>query len=594
MTGAVFELAAPLVLLEGADAQGRALLFQHPEDILIARQADEAVIVLKALEAALERGLHAAGYLSYELGLALEPRLAPLLDAKPSGGPLLWLGLFRAPLVLEAAQVDAMLAAASPPPPLGGLDPEAARSRHEDRVREALGLIGAGDLYQVNLTHPLSFTYQGDPLSLYAALRSRQAGAYSALVRTGDVDILSASPELFLEVRDGLATTRPMKGTTRRGADPVSDAAQKAALVADEKQRAENLMIVDLMRNDLSRISRAGGVDVPALFTVETYPTLHTLTSTVTGRLRDGVGAAELLQALYPCGSITGAPKIRAMQVIDALETAPRGAYTGSIGVFSPDGEVSLNVAIRTAVIDGAGRGSYAVGGGVVADSDPGAEFEETLLKARILTDLAKPYGLIETLAWRPGPGFVRLERHLDRLAASSRALGFTLDRRALTEALASLGAALGAPTRIRIELSTQGAFEITQAPLDHNPERPLRLTVARASVHAGDPFLAHKTTRREVWDEAAREATAQGFDDAVFLNQRGEVTETTRFSLFVEKDGRLATPPLSAGLLPGVLRQELLDAGRAVEAPLRLLDLQGEGGFYVGNSLRGLMKAEV
>ena len=463
------------------------------------------------------------------------------------------------------------------------------------KVARVLDLIAAGDVYQVNLTFPIHFDYGGDPLALYGAMRARQPVTYGGMIRLDDLAVLSVSPELWIDVRAGIAATRPMKGTAARGADAAADRAAAADLAADPKQRAENLMIVDLLRNDLARISEADSVRVPALFTVETYPGFHTLTSMVTSRLPAGVGLAEVFAALFPCGSIVGAPKIRAAEIIGDLEPAPRGVYTGAIGEAAPGGDLTFNVAIRTAVITAGGRGRYGVGGGIVADSDPDAEYAEALLKGRVLTDLAEDFGLIETFRWSAGAGFVRFAQHMRRLASSAAKLGFAFDRTGAEAALAA--AAAGWPKRdgdrrVRLELSRNGDLAVQAPALAPQPDRPLRLCLASARLDAGDPFLRHKTTRRAVYETAYAEASAAGFDEAVFLNREGRLTEATRNTLFVRVGGRLVTPDLSCGVLPGVLRAALLANGDAVEGMLTPEDIAGAEAIYVGNSLHGLRPA--
>lgn len=335
---------------------------------------------------------------------------------------------------------------------------------------------------------------------------------------------------------------------------------------------------------------------VPDLFTVETYPTLHTLTSTVTGRLRPGVTASQVLRAMFPCGSVTGAPKIRAMEIIRDLKDEPRGAYTGSIGMISPSGDMRFNVAIRTAAIRPDGERVYGVGGGIVADSDAEAEYAECRLKARVLTDVAEEFGLIETFRWAPAEGFLRLDRHLERLAGSAESLGFAFREdaaRAQLQALAGTFAG-SADRRVRIALSRDGSIELTHSALGDAPPSPMKVTVAGRPFDPADPFLRHKTTRRARFEEAFAEAERRGFEEAVLLNRHGFVAETTRGSVFVEADGVLLTPALRHGLLPGILRQELLDAGGAREADLRVEDLQRARQWFVGNSLRGLREARL
>ena len=590
-------LTRPFVLVEDRLAPGRpAHLYADPLEVLRCDEPHEVEAALARLDAALARGLHAAGFLSYELGHVFEPKLLPLM---PTGRrlPLLWIGLFAAPRALDAAALDAALAALGPPPPLADVTPGHDRATHRDRIARVLDYIAAGDAYQINLTFPVDFRWSGDPLAVYAALRAAQPVAHGGVVALDEATIVSVSPELFLEIEDGRATTRPMKGTTPRGRDAASDTAARAALHADPKQRAENLMIVDLMRNDLSRVAEMGSVKVPALWHVETYPTLHTMTSTVTARLAPGVGPADGLRAVVPGASSTGAPKHRAMEIIDELEATPRDVYTGAIGTFAPGGRLALNVAIRTATLHADGTGRYGCGGGIVADSDADREYDECLLKARVLTDLATDYGLIETLRWSAAEGFVRLPLHLARLAASAAKLGFALDLarlRADLEALVAPVTPADGPARVRIELARDGRTTLVAPPLAPEPDRPARVGVAETPIDPADPFLAHKTTRRTRWDTASAAATAAGLDDMIFVTRDGFLTESTRANIFVERDGRLLTPALHHGLLPGVLRRALIDEGRAIEADLTLEDLANADRWFLGNSLRGLRAAKL
>lgn len=405
-TGMTLDLCPPYVLLEDRiNATPSARLFSRPIEILRCDTPEAIPDVFRLVEQAVAGGLHAAGFVGYEAGYALEPRLAPL--SRPTQTPLLWFGLFERVIELPGARVEAILAGLGPPPPLRDLRYGHDLAAHAAKVRRILAYIRAGDIYQANLTFPIDFRYAGAPLALYAALRARQATAYGGVVATGEHAILSVSPELFLDVHEGRITTRPMKGTCPRGPGPAADLAAAQALAADPKQRAENLMIVDLLRNDLARISAPGSVRTEALFTVETYPTLHTLTSTITAQLRPELGLADRMAALFPCGSVVGAPKIRAAEVIAELEGRPRGVYTGAIGALAAGGgDMRFNVAIRTAVIGPDGRGTYGVGGGIVADSDPVMEYEEALLKARVLTELAEDFGRpVAREAASPRPG---------------------------------------------------------------------------------------------------------------------------------------------------------------------------------------------
>ncbi|SEG26044.1 para-aminobenzoate synthetase / 4-amino-4-deoxychorismate lyase [Bosea lathyri] len=586
----------PFVLLEDRlDLSAPALLYADPVAVVRCDAVEDVAAALVEIEAGLARGLHAAGFLSYELGYAFEPKLAPLMPAARSV-PLLWFGLFRAPTQIPAAALDQFFGTLAPPPPIGGVQPSLDSAGHASKVRRILDYLAAGDAYQINLTFPVGFHYEGDPLALYAAMRSSQPVSHGGVVAFAGATVLSVSPELFLDVAAGRVTTRPMKGTVARGADAEADRAAIAGLSGDPKQRAENLMIVDLLRNDLGRIAELGSVKVPALFSVETYPTLHTLTSTVMAKLRKGLSLNDLLQAVFPCGSITGAPKHRAMELIREIETEPRDVYTGSIGAFAPNGDLRLNVAIRTATIFPDGEGRYGVGGGIVADSEAQSEYDECLLKARVLTDLSAEYGLIETLRWSQATGFARLALHLDRLGASAGALGFRFDPAAMAAELEQLAGSFisEGDRRVRLELHRSGKFDLTAAILGEEPDRPLLVAVAPERVDAGDPFLRHKTTRRARYEFAFAAATANGRDEVIFLNRAGRVTEAARSNVFVERGGRLLTPPLANGLLPGVLRRALLESGEVVEQELSLDDLRMAERWFLGNSLRGLRLARL
>ena len=377
---------APFVLLDDARAPGAAgaRLYRDPVDLIAAYTAGEVQPALERLAAAQHQGLHMAGYLAYEAGHALEQRLVPLAAAIASKAPLLWFGLFRGFTPIAPTDVPGLLPA--PIGPLGKAAPMVTRQDYAAAFARIQSYIEAGDIYQANLTFPCAVPVPSDPLALYAALRDRAGAGHGGVLFTGDKWLLSFSPELFFTLEGGLLTARPMKGTAPRHKERAADAAAMAALRADPKQRAENLMIVDLLRNDLSRVAAPGSVAVPKLFEVETYPTVHQMTSTVTARLRSGLGPVDVLRAIFPCGSITGAPKVRAMEIIHQVEARERGAYTGSLGCISPDGNASFNVAIRTISVDeGSSTGRFGLGSGIVADSVLQAEWDECLEKGKFL-----------------------------------------------------------------------------------------------------------------------------------------------------------------------------------------------------------------
>ncbi|MFQ5468535.1 MAG: aminodeoxychorismate synthase component I, partial [Kiloniellaceae bacterium] len=460
---------APFVLLDDSLSPGGVFrLLDDPGEIVRCDRPADVERALAALEDGLARGLSAAGFFAYELGYLLEPRLAGLIP-RERDVPLIWMGLFERPRELSAARARREIAARA----AGGghavehLRLGMERAAYLEALARVKDYIAAGDVYQINLTFKVLFDFAGDPLSLYDDLRRKQRVAHGGLVHAPEFDILSLSPELFLSVRDRRALTKPMKGTAARRPMPEADGRARAWLKADEKSRAENLMIVDLLRNDLSRVAETGSVQVPALFTVETYPTVHQMTSSVTGHLRPDVGLRELIGSLFPCGSITGAPKVRAMEIIRELEPGPRGVYTGALGMLGPDGEVALNVAIRTLVLHRDGRGEMGIGSGIVFDSDPNAEFDECLLKARFLTEPREPFQLIETLAWTPDEGYTLFDRHLARLAASAAYFGTPCDTGAVRQALLDRAESFPPSSmRVRLLLDQDGEIEISDTPL--------------------------------------------------------------------------------------------------------------------------------
>lgn len=568
-------LQPPFVLLDDARAAGMARLYTCPVEIVTAATPADVGPALERLRAATARGLHAAGFLQYEAGADWPT------DATP---PLLWFGLFEQYHTVDAAAVLPDPAGAWAGAPVPAISP----SEYRAQFAQVAEWIRAGDIYQANLTFRAEVPFAGHPAALYALLRTQGRGGHGALVATGETWLLSCSPELFFTLADGTLTARPMKGTAPRGATPLEDAALAAELRDDPKQRAENLMIVDLMRNDLSRVAQPGSVMVPELFTVETYPTVHQLVSAVTARVAPQHHAVDVLAALFPCGSVTGAPKRRAMQIVHAVEHGPRGAYTGAIGAIDARGDASFNVAIRTLTVrDGAQTALLGLGSGVVADSVAETEWDECLAKGRFVTAGQTPFDLIETMRFDPEAGFPLLERHLARIKASAERFGFAFDRHVARNELQAATFRLREPARVRLTAAASGAIAIGIALLPAPFTGPLRTAVVPLPVAPDDFRLAHKTSRRGFYDAARR---AAGTDEVVFVDLDGFLTEGSFTSLFVARDGVLLTPPLARGLLPGVLRAELLATGRAREAELRPEDLAE--GFWLGNALRDLMPA--
>lgn len=581
-----------LVILD----DGPRRVFCAPGSVIVADSPEAVPAALAAVQAALDQGRFVAGWLAYELGYALEPRLA----WRCGRGPLLRLGVFDGPSEVAPVQGRAWA---------GMAKPEWREADYAARFDQVKALIAAGDIYQANLSFRARFPVLGDPRALYEDLLAASGAGHCGYVDDGDCQIISLSPELFFDLAaDGTITVRPMKGTAARRlpGDGASDMVERIWLAGSAKDRAENLMIVDLIRNDLSRIG--DGVAVSDLFKVETYPTLHTMVSTVTARKRPDAGVAAVLKALFPCGSVTGAPKIRAMEILHGLESSPRGAYCGAVGCFSPDGSARFNVAIRTLTVR-MGRGELGIGGGVVQDSAAASEYAECLLKARFLE--RAPLHLIETFRWvgpetaegpadlspgptpqgradkrgpRPGYGFTRLERHLGRMEASARLFQMPYATPAAMLALDAALAGKAGAQRVRLTLDPFGVHHATAVPLGPDPPH-WTWCLSGMRTFSGDVLLAHKTSRRELYD-----APHPGVDEVIFRNERGEITEGARSTVFVKRGEVLLTPPLSAGVLPGVLRAELIAKGAAREATLMPEDLDGE--VWFGNSLRGLIRA--
>lgn len=566
-------------------------------------------------------GLHALVLADYEWGRGLQ-RPAPA--AQGAGGALRIL-LFATLHHLSAAEVEDWLQArereqGSELAPAGVQDLGAAvdRAGFGAAIERIHAAIAAGETYQLNYTYRLDFRVFGSPLGLYRRLRARQPVAFGALIALpaqagsdAPTHVLSCSPELFLRKRGGRLQAKPMKGTAARAAAPDADRAACLQLAGDIKNRAENLMIVDLLRNDLGRVAATGSVRVPALFEVEAHPTLFQMTSTIEAMLPPATSFPDLLRALFPCGSITGAPKRRTMELIAGLESTPRGLYTGAIGwVDAPDadaacGDFCLSVAIRTLVL-GAPRlesaagllrpGTIGVGAGIVIDSRADEEYEECRLKARFLTGLDPGFALIETLLATRDEGIPHLERHLARLAASAGCLGFALPLAQIRQALDAQRQALppATPFRLRLNLAHDGHFDIVAAALDALAPGPVKLLRAESAVDGNDPLLRHKTTWRVDYDAAVAEAVHQGAFDMLFCNRDGFLTEGGRSNLFVRLDGEWLTPPLAAGVLPGVMRSVLLQdpAWHAREAWLRPDDLVRAERIVVCNALRGVLEA--
>jgi para-aminobenzoate synthetase/4-amino-4-deoxychorismate lyase len=513
--------------------------------------------------------------------------------------PLVWFGLFRRHRRLDRADVEQFWRERTQGTShtLSPLRPALEREAYLEAFALVQAYLAAGDVYQINLTLEAAAEFSGDPQALHAAIRQAQPVAHGGFIAAGDWCVSSHSPELFLRRQGNRLTVKPMKGTAPRGRSVEEDDAAREALRRDPKSRAENLMIVDLERNDLARLARPGSVTVAGLFDVEAYPTVLQMVSTVGAEVDAGVRTLDILRAVFPCGSVTGAPKIRAMEIIAGLERRPRGAYTGAIGHIAPDGNAAFSVPIRTLVLGRDGVARMGIGSGIVADSDGPAEWDECLLKAAFVADPQPQPSLIETLLWERGAGYWLLDGHLERLARSAAYFGYDCDRSAVRDALSVAEEGFDAADyRVRLLLAPSGAVSVTAAPINVAAVRealrvqPPTVSWAGEPVRSGDQFLAHKTTRRDVYDRALKAAAAAGHWDLLFVNELGHVTEGARSTLFVRHGDRWSTPPVASGVLPGVFRRHFMAATSVEERTLSPGDVRSADRVCVGNAVWGLV----
>jgi len=580
------------IVLRSAETGGWRT-FQRPREIVIARRPADVLPGLRYLEAAVqERRLHAAGLVSYEAA----PGFDPALRVQASEDfPLLWFGLYDG--FHEAAGLPPAGRAEQPldwTPSVSRREYDLALQRIRDRIR-------AGDTYQVNYSYRLRARFELEPWSWFLHLAARAGAAHAAYLDLGRWAVCCASPELFFRVRDGTLLARPMKGTAARGRTVQEDDQAAARLQGSAKDRAENVMIVDMIRSDVGKVAAPGSVQVPRLCEVERYPTVLQMTSTVTARVSAPLG--EVMRALFPCASVTGAPRVRTMEIIAEVESAPRGLYTGSVGHLAPDGERPagmFNVAIRTAVVDrGSASAEYGVGGAILWDSDAAEEYRESESKARVLRAPAWTPGteLLEALLWTPAEGWFLLDRHLARMSESARYFGIPFDdaaaRLALDREAAGLAAGPlgGQPHKVRLVLDSSGAASVSSQPLEAIARSPVqRVRLSSFPVRSSEVLLYHKTSRREVFERARREHP--GCDDVILWNERGEITESCTANVVAEVDGARVTPPVSCGLLAGTFRAELLRLGEISERLLTRRELRACPSVWLVNSVRRWMPA--
>lgn len=562
--------------------------FAEPVQVITAVTPEEVWPALRAVETAVsQQHLYAAGFLAYEaaaaFGLAVHP---------PGDLPLLWFGLYERDRRLAIGDLHSIANRQSPNLQSPIWQPAVSQTVYHVAIRQIKEAIARGDTYQVNYTFPMRAEFTGDPLALFADLAQAQQGSYAAYVDTGRFAVCSASPELFFRLDGEVLTSKPMKGTAVRGKTLAEDETNIAWLAQSEKNRAENVMIVDMIRNDMGRVAEIGSVQVPELFAVERYPTVLQMTSTVQARTTRPL--SEIFRAMFPCASITGAPKVRTMEIIRELEPQPRGVYTGAIGFICPDRTAQFNVAIRTVTADRAqGTAVYGVGSGIIWDSDAAAEYAECQVKARVLAEKRPSFQLLESLLWQPGEGYFLLEEHLRRLADSAVYFAVPLDSTAVREELLRFAVALIEPCKTRLLVSLAGEMEIEAVPLASGARpQPLCVALADTAVNSENVWLYHKTTRRE-WHNAAR-AARPDCDEVILWNERGELTEATTSNIILDVDGKLLTPPISCGLLAGTFRNHLLANGRIRERILTKADLARARRIFLINSVRRWQTAEL
>lgn len=558
------------------------LQFSEPVETIVVTSIDDVLPALRHIEEQVEgQGLRAAGFITYEAAPTFDPAFAVNASTEL---PLLWFGLYPQAIPVEL------------PPPVGEFgvnrwQSNISQTEYKCAIRRIKAHIGRGETYQVNFTFRLQAAFAGKPWTFFAQLVQAQQKGYPAFVDTGRHVICSASPELFFW-RDGLRVTmRPMKGTAPRGLTFESDAERAACLAHSAKDRAENVMIVDMIRNDLSTIADLGTVNVPRLFEVECYPTVLQMTSTITAQV--DAPTTRLISTLFPCASITGAPKIRTTEIIAQLETSRRGVYTGCIGFLSPGRQAQFNVAIRTVSLDTeTGLAEYGVGSGIVWDSDEAGEYSECQTKAQLLRTTRPPFDLLETILWEPPDGYFLLDRHLQRLANSAAYFEIPVDLARLRHQLEKTARSFaGDARRVRVLVSALGAVTIEPAPFgDSALGRPFRVRLAARPVNSTDPFLYHKTTYRQMYEQAR--AAHPDVDDVLLWNERGEITESCIANVVVQFSSEFVTPPVRCGLLAGTFRQHLLERQSIKEAVITCNDLSEADNVYLINSVRKWVKA--
>jgi len=565
----------------------RWLTFSDPIRIVAAHEVGEVRPALDEIDHAItQQGFYAAGFISYEASAAFD---LAVHQAELGGMPLLWFGLYNKPAERFSRFPPGIV---SEKYRFGKWQASLEKNAYTEAIKAIKNYIAGADTYQVNFTMHLQSQFSGDPWTLFCDLVQTQQADYAAYLNLGQHVVCSASPELFFKLEGNDLTSRPMKGTTVRGRTTSEDRQQIAELGASIKNRAENVMIVDMIRNDFGRVAEIGTVKVPYLFTIEKYPTLLQMTSTVTAQ--STAGLPEIMEAMFPCASITGAPKVRTMQIIKSLESKPRGIYTGAIGFIAPERQAQFNVAIRTVVIDrDTGVADYGVGSGIVWDSDVEAEYEECRVKAQVLTRRWPSFDLLESLLWTPGEGYFLLDKHLQRLADSAEYFAISFDEQEIIRHLRTLAHTLPGPHKVRLLLQIDGNIKSQAISLGKDGSfKPVNVGLANNAVDSNNIWLYHKTTYRQLYKNAR--ASRPDCEEVILWNERGELSEAATANIVLDLNGQLVTPPISSGLLAGTFRQHLLEVGQIRERILTISDLQRCKQLYLINSVRRWRSAKL
>lgn len=550
--------------------------YEFPRQVVSATRVDAVLPALAELDRHVAQGRHVAGYIAYEAAGAFDPALQThaLEDM-----PLLWFGVY------ENATIAPLPRAGDGAVPVPDLDwrPRIDQRAYFAAFETIRGHIAAGDTYQVNFTYPMEARFTADPEAWFLERLAAQLGRYGAYLDLGRQKILSLSPELFFALDGATLTTRPMKGTRPRGLSSAQDGALAAELRQSPKERAENLMIVDMMRNDLGRVCSVNSIAVPELFSIERYPTVWQMTSTVTGQCAASI--PEILSALFPSASVTGAPKIETMKIIRELESQPRGAYCGAIGWWAPGRQARFNVAIRTATLDTETKmARYPVGSGITWDSDPAREHQECAHKTAVLRYRRPPFSIVSALRLDCG-GYALLEHHLERMAASAGYFGFPFDAARAREALLAYACKVSDhPAKVRIASDQNGEIGLSHETLP--APGPWTGGLALYPIDSQQPWTHHKTTHRQCYDEAR--ATRPDCEAVLLWTKDGRLTEAVNANIVLRIGGRRYTPPQDSGLLAGVYRRHLLETGQIEERTLTLDDLREADERFVVNSVRG------